>query len=543
MKIILFLSSFILLSLFKLNIIFPQELEPSEIYDKVNNSVVMIYFTFEETDKKTQGSGVVVNEWGIIITNYHLIKDKPDIKEILIVHNKDTINENIFLIGSDSQNDILILKVNDYSFQPIKWAEKHNYKIGETIYTISSPYELENSFTIGEISGLNRNIKDLYGLIQFTATVDLGSSGGALLNSEGELIGIIVCKYQTSNANFAIPINLIWDTYMKSFRFIIKQKLDVIYPDYENRINLYIESLSDTVNLYEKGYKAYIKGDFADVIFYYSLYLEKNVGNDNIYYQRGRALFAFNYDSLAVIDYEIVLKNKPERVDLLFELGIKHYWTFINYCFNKEHPIFAHVDSSYVQKAQHFFYEAINTNPDYFPPYVELTFMYQNTFKNYDSCLNIITRAINRKKNIGFLYYLRSGYNKKLGYLEKEINDLNKAIKFRYRDSLLTDPYFYFYVGDTSMSFSNYFIFRGKIYYSKKNFEKAIKDFTSAINCEISSKDFYFNLNEATYLRSLSYYELEEYELALKDMEWLINKSKYKKELEHKIKDIKNKLE
>src|SRR4030095_2947739 len=401
-KINLIIACSILL-MFEFKLTLTQELTPVEIFNKTDSSLVMIFVKFIGTDTISQGSGVIADERGIIITNHHLIDKKNDIDFIKIVHKSDTIT-NIRIIGSDVKNDLLILKAFDYTLKPINWAEKQNHQVGETIYTISSPKGLENTLSIGIISGLDRKIDVNSNLIQFTADVQPGSSGGALLNSKGELIGIIVSKVLKNEINFAIPISIAWNTYTKASQFVIQQKLDVLSNDYKNRVNIYVEDLNDTIDLYQKGNESFQKGDFADAIFYYTLYLEKNSGDEKVYYQRGRSLFGFNYDSLAILDYSKCFEMNHNRVDLLFDIGWYYETYFDNYVSFPNEPYYSFVDSSYLEKASSYFKKCIDFNPDYVTAYIELAFLYNWNLKKVDSSLVFINKALQRNK-VGFLYY------------------------------------------------------------------------------------------------------------------------------------------
>lgn len=167
--------------------------KPSDIY---NNNAPSILFL--ETQNGS-GSGVIVREDGTFITCFHVIADADFIK----AKTKDGKNYNVngfrYL---DPENDIAILTLSTKKiFQPIKFANKE-IMVGDTIYALANPQGLQFVFSDGMISQLSKN------KIQFSAPASGGSSGGALLNSSGELIGIIESQYSPSraqNLNFAIP--------------------------------------------------------------------------------------------------------------------------------------------------------------------------------------------------------------------------------------------------------------------------------------------------------------------------------------------------
>lgn len=538
-----FIIAWTILFLFEFKIILAQDLTPIEIFNKTDSSLVMIVVKFIATDTVSQGSGIIADERGIIITNYHLIDKKNDINFIKVIHKTDTLT-NIRIIGSNAENDLLILKAMDFTLKPITWTENQNHQVGETIYTISSPRGLENTLSTGIISGLNRTIGINTNLIQFTADVQPGSSGGALLNSRGELIGIIVSKFLNSNLNFAIPISIAWNTYTRASTFIVQQKLDVLSEDYKNRLNIYVEDLVDTLDLYKMGEASFKKGDFADAIFYYTLYLEQETGDENVYYQRGRSLFAFKYDSLAIQDYNKSFEINRNRVDLLFDIGWYYYTYFQNYTSFPSEPYYSFVDSSFLQKAIYYFKKSIDFNPNYIASYIELASLYNWNFKNVDSSIIFLNNAIERNK-VGFLYYRKSMYNQLLGKDDEKYNDLSNAIKYRFNDSLITNCPIYWWPFHKNMYWGWYFISRGKIDFSLKRYRKAIKDFSSCIGLKIDTENDLMedsNTNEALSLRSECYYELEEYENALEDIESLIKKSGESDKLLKRYKQIKRKI-
>lgn len=519
------------------NVLISQELEPTEINKKVKDCIVMIEIHFKTINSISQGSGVVVDERGVIVTNYHLLlgEEYENITTIRIINSGDTVTK-VREILEDKLNDILILKVDDYSFPSITWAENQNYSVGQTVYTLSSPLGFENSLSVGIISGLNRKLNYhveensfyLENLIQFTAGIDHGSSGGALLNDRGELIGIVVAGSSNNFLNFAIPISLFWNTYIKSIRGIYQQRLDVLNEDYQDRINWELLNLPDDINLYSEGNKAFERRDFVNVIYYYSLFLKNNIGDDSLYYQRGTALLAFNIDTLAVNDFGKISKTDFNKSDLLFDLGCYYK----NSMYNIE-------DTSFKYKADEFFRESIKADSNYYPTYLELSSLYFNDFKNFDSAIKIVSRAISIK-NIGHFYFQRSCWNGNNGRTKEELKDLNKAIQFRYNDTLLN---FFQYSYDTTIYFPIYYIKRGNILYSLKKFQQAINDFTMCINIEKGEPNWAVYTDDATFFRGLSYYYLKDYKNALVDMESLVAKSMYLDELVPKIKLIKNKLE
>lgn len=183
------------------NLYSQQDLTPEQIYEKVNDAVVIV-LAYDANDKLiNQGSGVVISDDGYIITNYHVMKNASKVN---IAHN-NLLFENAELIGGDEESDILFIKIPNSNLSVIKTPESDVVKIGQKVYAIGSPLGYENTISDGIVSGYRKF--DKINLIQITASISPGSSGGAVVNSKGELIGISTyTSAEGQNINFAIPI-------------------------------------------------------------------------------------------------------------------------------------------------------------------------------------------------------------------------------------------------------------------------------------------------------------------------------------------------
>ena len=156
------------------------------------------------------GSGVIIREDGYIITAYHVIEDATKIKVTL----KNGENYEAKLVGSDSDNDTAIIKIEKTGLTPAIMGDSDTLKVGQTAIAIGNPLgQLGGTVTTGIISALDREIDlgdTVMNLLQTNAAINPGNSGGALFNSKGELIGITIAKSSGSDVEglgFAIPIN------------------------------------------------------------------------------------------------------------------------------------------------------------------------------------------------------------------------------------------------------------------------------------------------------------------------------------------------
>lgn len=166
------------------------------------------------------GSGVIVSSDGYIVTNNHVIEDASEIEVILNDNSKYTAK----VIGTDPSTDIAVLKIEGKSFQSIAIGNSDEINIGEWVLAVGNPFNLTSTVTAGIVSAKARNINlladrskqavvPIESFIQTDAAVNPGNSGGALVNTKGELVGInTAIASQTgsySGYSFAIPVNLV----------------------------------------------------------------------------------------------------------------------------------------------------------------------------------------------------------------------------------------------------------------------------------------------------------------------------------------------
>ncbi len=155
------------------------------------------------------GSGVIFTADGYIITNAHVVEGAQQITVKL----NDGTTYNATLVGSDSQSDIAVIKIDATGLTPAVLGNSDTIAIGETAIAVGNPSNLGVTSTDGIISALNRSVTvegNTMNLIQTSAAISPGNSGGGLFNSKGELIGIVNAKNADENAEglgFAIPIN------------------------------------------------------------------------------------------------------------------------------------------------------------------------------------------------------------------------------------------------------------------------------------------------------------------------------------------------
>ncbi|SFH73058.1 Trypsin-like peptidase domain-containing protein [Tindallia magadiensis] len=156
---------------------------------------------------ESQGSGVLISEYGHIVTNYHVIESSPYMAKAYFESEDGTVmKKDLMLLGYDSRQDLAILQLKNregINQKPIPLGAVSEVSAGQRIVTIGSPRGLINTVSDGIVSGLRET--EAQTLIQITAPISPGNSGGALLNMKGELIGLTTFKIdQSENLNFAI---------------------------------------------------------------------------------------------------------------------------------------------------------------------------------------------------------------------------------------------------------------------------------------------------------------------------------------------------
>ncbi|MGY5539600.1 outer membrane-stress sensor serine endopeptidase DegS [Vibrio brasiliensis] len=186
---------------------------------KAAPAVVNIYsrkYTEEDRSKLlTQGlgSGVIVSEKGYIITNYHVVAQADQI----IVALQDGRIAAAQLVGKDRRTDIAVLRVEGENLPVIPLNPDYSPKVGDVVLAIGNPYNLGQTTTFGIISATGRSSISADGhqaFIQTDAAINEGNSGGALVNTQGELVGINTASFQqateleTYGISFAIPFAL-----------------------------------------------------------------------------------------------------------------------------------------------------------------------------------------------------------------------------------------------------------------------------------------------------------------------------------------------
>ena len=169
------------------------------------------------------GSGIIISEDGYIVTNNHVVDSSSestyyDISEAtslkVSLYGDDT-QYDATIVGKDSQTDLAVLKIDKTDLTPAEFADSDTVQVGEFAMAVGNPLDLGTTITCGVISAVNRTVQDsesssTFTCIQTDAAINSGNSGGALVNSQGQVIGINTLKVSSTGVEgigFAIPIN------------------------------------------------------------------------------------------------------------------------------------------------------------------------------------------------------------------------------------------------------------------------------------------------------------------------------------------------
>lgn len=192
----------------------------STVYAGRSNNPIMEWFYGDSyrsapREVKGYGSGVIITTDGYIITNNHVIENAENVTVKL----NDNREYDAKIIGSDPSTDIALLKIDADNLPFVKYGDSDNLKLGEWVLAVGNPFNLTSTVTAGIVSAKGRNLQiidDRYRIesfIQTDAALNMGNSGGALVNTSGQLIGITSAIISPSGAyagnSFAIPVNIV----------------------------------------------------------------------------------------------------------------------------------------------------------------------------------------------------------------------------------------------------------------------------------------------------------------------------------------------
>ena len=280
-----------------------QKVLPSVVGIKVTYSVNTI-FSQNASTATAEGSGVIISTDGYILTNNHVINsassssssfyDIGEATSLTVTLYNDSTEYKAKVVGTDEQTDLAVIKIDKDNLVAATLGDSDTVQVGEWCMAIGNPLGMQSSVTTGSISALNREVTDsegkTYHVIQTDAAINSGNSGGALVNSKGEVIGINTIKASGTGVEglgFAIPINSTKSIYSDLINYskVIRPYLGVAgtdvtdatikaYPSAKLVKGAYVRQVSEFSPAEKAGIKVgdiIIKADGKDVTNYDSL--------------------------------------------------------------------------------------------------------------------------------------------------------------------------------------------------------------------------------------------------------------------------------
>lgn len=191
----------------------------SQLSPFFNDPFFRRFFNVPETESKQEtqslGSGVVVEaEHGYVLTNYHVIENADEVR-VTLQDGRELVAE---VIGYDTETDVAVVKIDPKGLTAIPMADSEDLRVGDFVVAIGNPFGLGQTVTSGIVSALGRSglgIESYEDFIQTDAAINVGNSGGALVNLRGELVGLNTAILGGGGGNrgnigigFAIPVNM-----------------------------------------------------------------------------------------------------------------------------------------------------------------------------------------------------------------------------------------------------------------------------------------------------------------------------------------------
>ena len=198
---------------------------PSIVGIKIEYNVTSNIPFFGNSSQSTAtatGSGIIISEDGYILTNNHVVSSSEsesyyqvsEATKVTVTLFNDETEYEAKIVGTDEETDLAVIKIDKTDLPKAEFADSDSIKVGEFAMAVGNPLGMQSSITCGVVSAVNRKVTDSdgkeYTLIQTDAAINAGNSGGALVNSEGKVIGVNTLKLTgdgVEGMGFAIPIN------------------------------------------------------------------------------------------------------------------------------------------------------------------------------------------------------------------------------------------------------------------------------------------------------------------------------------------------
>ncbi|MDD5432426.1 MAG: trypsin-like peptidase domain-containing protein [Candidatus Omnitrophica bacterium] len=348
---------------------------PRDIFESISPAVV--YITNKTlAGEEYLGSGFVVDPKGIVVTNFHVTKLS---KEINVKFKNGKSYPVTGIIYYDARFDICIFKIEADDLPTILLGNSDSAYIGDKIYVIGNPLGLEYTFSDGLLSGVREYNKLKY--LQFSAPISPGNSGGPLINSKGEVLGIVTFLMQGGqNLNFALAINTIKPLITTTSKMSIQQfvetvsRADYYYSEAErcmfrDDFKQSVELLKKVIEINPKNVDVYntlgLLSVYLDQLLqakdYYEKAMQINPTDPAVYANLGDLYLRLDDSEKGITYLKKSLDLMPNAVDLMVMLGN------------------GLVNIGKKQQGIEYFEKALQLNPDYINALLSLSLVYADT--------------------------------------------------------------------------------------------------------------------------------------------------------------------
>ena len=439
------------------------------------------------------GSGFFVRE-NLIATNYHVIKGAMYGTAKLV--GKSTTYTIEGVTATDETNDLAILKVTASGIKPLLLGDSDIVRIGEAVYVAGNPKGLEGTFSSGIISSLrDTSTKER---LQMTAPISPGSSGGPVLNSKGEVIGIsFLTLVGGQNLNFAISVNL------------LKELLDrsgTVMPF------THVDPVRFAEVYFRWGKEKYKLGDYKNAITDYDMAIRLNPDHADAYSNRGNVKNKLGQYNAAIADYDTAIRLNPDHADAYSNRGnVKNKLGQYN-------AAIADYDT------------AIRLNPDHADTYKNRG-RAKHKLKQYYAAIADYTAAIQLKPDRAEVYNNRGNAKHDLGQYDVAITDYDTAIRLNrdYADAYKNRGRAKHKLGQNTAAIADYdaaiqlkpdypytYIRRGFVKEKLGQPNGAIADYNTAIRLKPDFAFAYYNRGSVKVLLGRTYEAKQDFQTALR---------------------------
>ena len=384
-----------------------------QIAEKALAATVYLEMTGRNGKTLGIGSGFFVRQ-NLIATNFHVVEGaaKGTAKQVG-KYAKYSIDG---VFATDQKNDLAILKVTAFRGEPLPLGDSDTVKIGETVYVAGNPKRLEGTFSDGIISSIRGSASRK--LLQMTAPMSPGSSGGPALNGKGEVIGVSFATIEGGqNLNFAIPSNYLKSLLKrlvpaKPYQQEVQTTADAVelvaaIADYDKSIRLEPDYADDYVN---RGHLKSQLSQYFGAIADYSRAIRLKPDYANAYYYRGKAKHDLGKYSGAIADYSKSIRLKPNYAAAYNDRGK------------------AKTDLGEHSVASADYDMAIRLKPDYVDAYVNRGHL-KSQLSQYSGAISDYNMAIRLKPDDADVYLNRGRAKTLLGYTREAKQDFRTALQ------------------------------------------------------------------------------------------------------------------